>query len=96
MSTIESVSRESRIFEPQPAFAAKARIKSRAEYDAMYARSLSEPDAFWLELAKELHWFREPTKGLDYSNAPHATWFGGSSSVKRQRRTRCKPAFSLR
>ncbi len=75
MSSIESVSRESRMFEPQPEFAAKARIKSRAEYDAMYARSLSEPDAFWLELARELHWFRAPTQGLDYARAPHATWF---------------------
>jgi acetyl-CoA synthetase len=75
MSSIESVSRESRIFEPQAAFAAKARIKSRAEYEKMYARSMSEPDAFWLELAKELHWFRQPTKGLDYARAPHSTWF---------------------
>ena len=41
MSSIESVSRENRVFEPQAAFAAKARIKSRAEYDAMYARSIS-------------------------------------------------------
>jgi len=75
MTSIESVSRESRIFEPQAAFAAQAAIKSRAEYDAMYARSLSEPDAFWLELAEELHWFKKPKEGLDFSNAPHAKWF---------------------
>jgi acetyl-CoA synthetase len=75
MSSIESVSRESRMFEPQAAFAAKARIKSRGEYDAMYARSMEAPDAFWLELAKELHWFKAPTKGLDFSRAPHSTWF---------------------
>jgi acetyl-CoA synthetase len=74
-NSIESVSRESRIFEPQAAFAALAAIKSRAEYDAMYARSLEEPDAFWLEIAEELHWFKKPKEGLDFSRAPHAKWF---------------------
>jgi acetyl-CoA synthetase len=74
-TSIESVSRESRIFAPQEAFARAARVPSREAYDAMYRRSVEEPDAFWLELAKELHWFRAPTKGLDWSRAPHATWF---------------------
>jgi acetyl-CoA synthetase len=75
MTSIESVSRESRLFPPQPAFSAQAAIKSRPEYEAMYQRSLAEPDAFWLEIAEELHWFRKPTQGLDFSNAPHAKWF---------------------
>jgi acetyl-CoA synthetase len=74
-TSIESVSRESRIFAPQEAFARAARVPSREAYDAMYRRSIEEPDAFWLELARELHWFRAPTKGLDWSRAPHATWF---------------------
>ena len=74
-NSIESVSRESRLFEPQAAFSAQASIKSRAEYDAMHARSLAEPDAFWLEVAEELYWFKKPTQGLDFSNAPHAKWF---------------------
>ncbi len=74
-NSIESVSRESRLFEPQAAFSAQASIKSRAEYDAMHARSLAEPDAFWLEVAEELYWFKKPTRGLDFSNAPHAKWF---------------------
>jgi acetyl-CoA synthetase len=79
-NSIESVSRESRLFEPQPAFAAQAAIKSRAEYDAMHARSLAEPDAFWLEVAEELHWFKKPTEGLDFSSAPHAKWFADGTT----------------
>jgi acetyl-CoA synthetase len=74
-TSIESVSRESRVFAPQEGFARAARVPSREAYDAMYRRSVEEPDAFWLELAQELHWFRAPTKGLDWSRAPHATWF---------------------
>ena len=74
-TSIESVSRESRVFAPQEAFARAARVPSREAYEAMYRRSVEEPDAFWLELAQELHWFRAPTKGLDWSRAPHATWF---------------------
>ncbi len=80
MTHITSVSRESRLFEPQPAFAAQALVKSRSEYDAMYARSLSDPDAFWLELAEELHWFQKPKQGLDYSSAPHAKWFADGTT----------------
>ena len=72
--SIESVSREYRVFPPQEEFAKVANVGSREAYDAMYRRSVEDPDAFWLELAGELHWFRKPTQGLDWSNAPHAMW----------------------
>jgi acetyl-CoA synthetase len=51
------------------------------EYQALYDRSINEPDAFWLEKAKELVvWFKEPTVGREYTwdtdgrNVQH-TWF---------------------
>lgn len=78
--TIESVSREMRVFEPQPEFASNARVPTRAAYEEMYARSMAEPDAFWLDLARELHWFKEPKQGLDWSNAPHAKWFADGTT----------------
>ena len=31
-------------------------MKSRAEYDSMYARSLADPQGFWGDLAKQFHW----------------------------------------
>ncbi len=79
-SSIESVSREARVFAPQEEFARTARVPSRERYEEMYRRSLESPDEFWLEIAKDLHWFRAPTKGLDWSNAPHATWFADGTT----------------
>ncbi|MBN8610055.1 MAG: acetate--CoA ligase [Deltaproteobacteria bacterium] len=78
--SIQSVSRESRLFDPPADFASKARIPNRGAYEAMYKRSIDDPDAFWLEIAKELHWFKEPKEGLDYSNAPHAKWFADGTT----------------
>ena len=78
--SITSVSRESRLFAPPEAFAEKALVPSREAYDALYQRSVENPDAFWLEIANELHWFKKPTEGLDYSNAPHAKWFADGTT----------------
>ena len=36
-----------------------------------------DPDGFWAEQAKSLHWFKAWTQVLDWSNAPHAKWFVG-------------------
>jgi acetyl-CoA synthetase len=72
--SIESVSREARIFEPPSEFAARAIVKSRAEYDALYQRSIDQPEAFWMEQAKSLSWTREPTKTLT-GQLPDVKWF---------------------
>jgi acetyl-CoA synthetase len=46
------------------------------QYDEMYARSLAEPDAFWLEQAQRLDWFSAPTKGGEWSFDPVGIeWF---------------------
>ena len=33
-----------------------------AKYQEMYARSINDPNAFWAEQAKRLHWYKAPTK----------------------------------
>jgi acetyl-CoA synthetase len=49
------------VFEPSEA--AKARtLTTKAQYDEMYARSISDPDGFWAEQAKRLDWIKPPTK----------------------------------
>ena len=73
---LESTLREDRIFPPPPEFAAKANIKSLEEYEALYARSIADPEAFWAEAASELHWFEKWTKVLDWQ-LPVAKWFVG-------------------
>ena len=46
------------------------------QYDAMYARSVSDPDGFWLEQAERLDWTTKPTKGGDWSFDPtQIKWF---------------------
>ncbi|MEM7154577.1 MAG: acetate--CoA ligase [Myxococcota bacterium] len=74
MTTIKSVSKESRVFEPPAAFAEQARVKSREEYEQLYRRSIEDPEGFWAEQAKELHWFTAPTKIRQW-DPPFAKWF---------------------
>jgi len=72
----ESLMREDRLFPPSAEFAAKAWIGSEQEYEAMYRRSVDEPEAFWAEMAGELDWFVPWTKVLEGSGS-HAKWFTG-------------------
>ncbi|MDB5738926.1 MAG: acetyl-coenzyme synthetase, partial [Sphingomonas bacterium] len=49
-----------------------------ATRDALYTRSLAEPDAFWLEQAKRLDWIDMPEKAGDWSFDEadfHVRWF---------------------
>ncbi len=73
---IDSTLRENRVFPPPPEFSAKARIKSLAEYEALYKQSIDDPETFWAGVAKELHWFKPWDKVLDW-NLPWAKWFVG-------------------
>jgi acetyl-CoA synthetase len=74
---IESVAEEGRTFEPPAAFVQQARIKSKEEYDALYKRSMDDPEGFWGELAaQELHWFKPWDKVLQWDE-PTAQWFAG-------------------
>jgi len=57
---------EDAIYPVSAAWAATAKI-DRARYDAMYARSLADPDGFWLEQARRLDWTTFPTRA-DESN----------------------------
>jgi acetyl-CoA synthetase len=78
-STIESISREQRSFPPPPEFAMRAHVSGREAYEARYAQSLADPDAFWLEAADSFHWFRAPTRGLEWE-PPHAKWFSDGTT----------------
>jgi acetyl-CoA synthetase len=80
-SHFSSTLRENRVFPPPPEFAAKAHVPSLAEYEKLYARSIADPEAFWDEIARELHWFTPWTKTLDW-NEPWAKWFvGGKTNI---------------
>ena len=79
MSTISSMSKEARVFEPPAEFAKAARVGSVEQYEAMYRRSIEDPDGFWSEQAQELHWF-SPWHTVRSWEAPKARWFDGATT----------------
>ncbi|MDR3734708.1 MAG: acetate--CoA ligase [Acidobacteriaceae bacterium] len=75
-TNMESLLREDRVFPPPAEFAAKAHIQSLAEYEALYAQSIGDPEAFWAKAASDLDWFTPWTKVFD-GDIAHAKWFVG-------------------
>jgi acetyl-CoA synthetase len=75
-TNMESLLRENRVFQPPAEFASKAHITSVEQYEAMYRRSVEEPEAFWAEAAGELEWFAPWDKVLD-GEMGSAKWFTG-------------------
>ena len=68
--TIQSVSREARLFPPSAEFAARALINDAAAYEKLYRRSIDDPEGFWAETARaELTWSRDFKKVLDWRRA---------------------------
>jgi acetyl-CoA synthetase len=74
---IESVLREGRKFPPPASFSQAAHVKSMAEYETLYRRSMDDPEGFWAECAKALSWFKPYDKVLEW-NFPFAKWFLGA------------------
>jgi acetyl-CoA synthetase len=74
-----SLMQEGRTFPPAPEVKQRAYIND-GQYQKMYDRSINDPDAFWLEQAAVLDWFKKPTVARKYTwntdarNVKH-TWF---------------------
>ncbi|MEI6567749.1 MAG: acetate--CoA ligase [Verrucomicrobiota bacterium] len=81
-TSIESVSKEKRVFTPPKPFSKAAHIKSLAEYRKLYKESVTSPEKFWAKQAKqELVWRKPWKKVLDWKE-PVAKWFvGGQLNV---------------
>ena len=69
-STLDNLLVEERTFAPSEEFAAEANLKAEA-----YERADADPEAFWAEQARRLDWRTDFSEVLDWSKAPHATWF---------------------
>ena len=54
---------------PAPALLKDAHVDA-ARYDAMYAASISDPEAFWGEHGKRIDWIKPYTKVKDTSLCP--------------------------
>ncbi len=73
---MESLLRENRVFAPPAEFAARARVGSLEQYEAMYRRSIEEPEEFWAEAASELDWFA-PWDNVLTGEMGASRWFTG-------------------
>ena len=74
-----SLLQEDRTFPPSPAVIRRAHINAE-QYRALYERSITEPDAFWLEQARTLEWQQPPSVGRKYvwdtaTRTIRHTWF---------------------
>jgi acetyl-CoA synthetase len=74
--SIDSILKESRVFQPSEEFSNNAHLKNLDQYEQLYAEALEDPEAFWGRIASELHWFRQWDRVLEWE-APWAKWFVG-------------------
>ena len=47
----------------------------KKDLSAIYNQSIENPEEFWGEVAKDVFWFKEPTKILNKSKPPFYKWF---------------------
>lgn len=76
---IESFARkQDKKYLPPKEFQQKAAIKSLRQYKEIYKRSVSDPEEFWAERARELHWFKEWKHVFEYDFVEaRVKWFEG-------------------
>ena len=74
-ANIDSILTEKRSFPPPPEFKS-AHIRNKEEYDKICARAAADPEGFWADVARELHWFEPWNKVLEW-DIPWAKWFLG-------------------
>jgi acetyl-CoA synthetase len=73
--TIRSLQQETGTYDPPEGFRARARLSDIAEYEAMYRRSIEDPEGFWREQGEKLiPWLRPFTRVLEWEE-PFARWF---------------------
>ena len=61
-----------------PAEWAESSHIDKAKYQAMYERSIKDPDGFWREQAKRLDWYKEPTRIKEggFDGDVRVRWYG--------------------
>src|SRR5437588_12240230 len=52
-------------------------IHDKSRYHEVHARSLSDPEGFWAEAAREIDWIEPPRKIFDASMGTYGRWFVG-------------------
>jgi acetyl-CoA synthetase len=75
---------QDKIYDVSPEWSRRALLDD-AGYRAKYEASVKDPDAFWAEEAKRIHWFRQPTRIKNTNFGPDTVairWFeDGTTNV---------------
>ncbi len=74
-SVFDDLLREEREFPPLPEFRSQAIVRDRSLYES----AAKNPEGFWENEAKSLHWFTPWKTVLDW-DPPHARWFVGATT----------------
>src|SRR3954470_14198931 len=53
-------------------------IQNNSRYHEVHARSLSDPEGFWAEAAREIDWIEPARKIFDPSMGAYGRWFTGA------------------
>ena len=75
----------SELVHPPKSASEGAYLKNHDEYQAMYDRSISDPDGFWSDVADEFHWFKKWNKVRSYNydlrqGPVSIEWFAGAKT----------------
>ncbi len=67
-----------KIYPPDPRFSKRAHIQSLEQYRESYARSVTDPEAFWAEVAERITWFEQWNQVMKYDFVTaDIEWFKG-------------------
>jgi len=83
-TSIESMMQELRVVDPPEWVKKGAHMSSMDEYEAMYKRSVEDPEGFWAEMAEEyMYWHKKWDSVLEWEfDTPKVEWFkGGKTNV---------------
>src|SRR4051794_15907006 len=78
-AALSSVLQENRVFPPPPGFARGAHVPSLEAHQAMSEHARKDPDGFWAEQARELHW-NKPWSKVREGQLPDVKWFVGGET----------------
>src|SRR6056300_1730782 len=75
----------SELVHPPKAASEVAYLKTHQEYQAMYDRSLADPDGFWAEIAEDFHWFKkwDQVRSFNYDRRKgpiSVEWYSGAKT----------------
>lgn len=79
VQNIDVLMDEKRTFAPSREFSDQAHIGSMKEYEALYKKSIEDPEGFWAEMAgKQLSWHKKWDRVLAWDfEKPETKWFIG-------------------